>query len=540
MASGSSTPGAGRVGPANPTESSVAPASGAGNKNLVLAAMVFAVAMTFIDQTIVAIAIPNIQRELSLSSTGSQWVINGYLLSLAALFAFGGKLGDVLGRRRMVVIGVAGFALTSALCGLTPKGGIAEAWIIAFRVAQGATAALMFPAAVGIVVASFPIRERGKAMAIFFGISGGLTAVGPVAGGYLTQWTWRSIFWINIPVAIIALVLIWRSRPDNEVHPAKLDYRGTVLITGAMGLTVLGLQQSAVWGWSSGRTWGCIVVGLLLMVAFVTWELRTPEPLLRLAIFRDRGFTVENIVLALMSAVFIPFFFFASVYAQVSLHETAKNAGLYLLYFFLGFVVAAQIGGRILDRRGARPAVVLGSALAAVGFYLLAGKLTDLSLSAQAVYVILAGAGIGLMLGTASTDAVNRAPSTGYSEVTGITQTARNLGASLGLAILGAILVSRDKVNITSALTHAGVPRTAAQKAAESFGSAGARGGSGRPTALVHDVQLAFAHSTQTVFYIMAGVMALTFVVSVRGLPRGRLEAPEEEGPSAQRGLVMR
>src|ERR1700760_1308817 len=205
------------------------------NKNLVLAAMVFAVAMTFIDQTIVAIAIPNIQKQLSLSPTGTQWVINGYPLALSAVFAFGGKLGDVLGRKRMVLVGVTGFAIASAACGLTPKGSIAEAWIIFFRVVQGAMAALLFPAAVAIVVASFPLRERGKAMAIFFGISGGLTAIGPIAGGFLTQWTWRSIFWINIPVAIIALILIWRSKPENERRPTKLDYRGTVLITGAMG-----------------------------------------------------------------------------------------------------------------------------------------------------------------------------------------------------------------------------------------------------------------------------------------------------------------
>jgi MFS family permease len=180
------------------------------NKNLVLTAMVFAVGMAFIDQTIVAIAIPNIQRELSLSATGSQWVINGYLLSLSALFALGGKLGDIRGRRRMVVIGVIGFAAASACCGFTPKGSVAEAWIISFRVLQGAAAALLFPAAVGIVVAAFPLRERGRAMAIFFGIAGGLTAIGPIAGGYLTQWTWRSIFWINVPVAIIALLLIRR------------------------------------------------------------------------------------------------------------------------------------------------------------------------------------------------------------------------------------------------------------------------------------------------------------------------------------------
>ena len=155
---------------------------GTPHKRLVLAAMVFAVAMTFIDQTIVAIAIPDLQKDLSLTATGAQWIINGYLLALASLFAFGGRLGDALGRRRMVVVGVVGFAVASALCGLTPTGAAAEAWIITFRVVQGAFAALMFPAAVAIVIAAFPLKERGRAMAIFFGISGGLTAIGPITG----------------------------------------------------------------------------------------------------------------------------------------------------------------------------------------------------------------------------------------------------------------------------------------------------------------------------------------------------------------------
>jgi len=496
------------------------------NKNLVLIAMVFAVGMTFIDQTIVAIAIPNIQRELSLSATGSQWVINGYLLSLSALFALGGKLGDVRGRRHMVVVGVIGFAIASACCGLTPKGSLAEPWIIAFRVLQGAAAALLFPAAVGIVVAAFPLHERGRAMAIFFGIAGGLTAIGPIAGGYLTQWTWRSIFWINVPVAIIALLLIRRDCEETKIEPTRLDYRGTVLITGAMGLLVLGFEQSSVWGWGSAATWASLIVGALLMIAFVRWELRTSDPLVQLRIFRDRGFAADTTALGLMSVVFVPFFFFASVYSQVSLGKTSSQAGLYLLYFFLGYVVASQLGGRILDRRGPRPAILFGCAISAVGFFLLAGKLTDLSLSRQWIYVAIAGGGIGLMLTPASTDAVNRAPSTSYSEATGITQTARNFGASLGLAVLGTILIHQNDTNVTSALTRAGVPSGVAHRIAASFGTSapGARSARGQPHTLVHDVQLAFAHSTQTVFYIMAGVMAATFLVAVRSLPRGHEE----------------
>ena len=480
--------------------------TGTSNKNLVLAAMVFAVAMTFIDQTIVVIAIPDLEKDLSLTATGAQWIVNGYLLALAALFAFGGKLGDVLGRRRMVVVGVIGFAAASACCGFTPTGDIAEAWIVTFRVIQGAFAALLFPAAVGIVIASFPVRERGKAMAIFFGISGGLTAIGPLAGGYLTEWTWRAIFWINIPVAIIALILIWKSKPDDTRHRVKLDYRGTVLISGAMGLIVFGLQQSSVWGWDGVETWVCIGVGAVLAVAFVLWELRTTEPLLELRIFKGRAFTVDNIVLATMSVVFVPFFYFASIYSQVALGSSATDAGYYIMYFFLGFVITAQIGGRILDRRGARVPVVVGGALSAVGFFL---------------------------LGPASTDAVNRAPATSYSEVTGITQTSRNFGASLGLAILGAILIAENKTNVSAALIKGGVPRAAADKAAASFGSAGGSGG-GRPAALVHDVQVAFAHSTQTIFYIMAAVMAVTFLIALIWLPGGRVASPDEPAAVAE------
>jgi EmrB/QacA subfamily drug resistance transporter len=480
--------------------------------------MVCAVAMTFIDQTIVAIAVPDIQRELSLSATGSQWVINGYLLALSALFALGGRLGDVLGRRRMLILGVGAFAVTSGLAGFTPTGAVAQTWIIAVRVLQGAAAALLFPAAVGIVAAAFPQRERGRAMAIFFAIAGGMTAIGPIAGGYLTQWTWRSIFWINIPVAIVALALIHRTADDTETRPQRLDHRGTALITGAMGLIVLGLQQSAAWGWGNVATWGSLAAGALLGLAFVRRELRVADPLMRLQVFRERAFAADTAVLGLLSVVFVPFFFFASLYAQVSLGATATDAGLYLLVFFLGYVVMSQLGGRILDERGARPAIVLGSALSAVGLFLLAGRLADLSLSHQWLFVALAGGGIGLTLTPASTDALNRASSAAYSEVTGITQTSRNFGASLGLAVLGAILVARTDSNVARALTADGVPAGIAHRIAASFGSGAAP--AGHSATLVHDVQLAFAHSTQTVFYVMAAVMAATFLISLIWVPR--------------------
>ncbi|MBV9338875.1 MAG: MFS transporter [Solirubrobacterales bacterium] len=258
-----------------------------------------------------------------------------------------------------------------------------------------------------------------------------------------------------------------------------------------------------------------------------------PEHLLQLRIFRDRGFSADTARAGTAVGRVRAVLFFASIYSQVSLGKTSAHAGLYLLYFFLGYVVPSQVGGRILDRRGARPAIVLGSAISAVGFYLLAGKLTDLSLRQQWIYVMIAGGGIGLMLTPSSTDAVNRAPRTSYSEVTSITQTARNFGASLGLAVLGAVLIRQNEHNLTGALTNHGVPSHIAHRVAASFGASapGSGSASGQPHALVHAVQLAFAHSTQTVFYIMAGVMAATFLVSVRFLPRGRVMPTQDSEP---------
>ena len=229
-----------------------------------------------------------------------------------------------------------------------------------FRVLQGAGGAIMFPAALAIVVKTFPLRERGKALAVFFGIAGGLTAVGPVLGGYLTQWTWRAIFWVNIPVAVIALVLILVSKPTTLHRRARIDYRGAVLIAAGVALSVFGLQQSAIWGWSDAGTWLCIIGGLALLVVFYFVEVRTASPLMQVSIFRIRAFFVENVVLFITMMAFIPVFFFASEYAQISLGKSASEAGVYLLYFFIGFVVAAQIGGRMLDRIGAKRPVVLG------------------------------------------------------------------------------------------------------------------------------------------------------------------------------------
>nr|WP_258054543.1 MFS transporter [Streptomyces sp. Ru71] len=502
--------------------------------------MMCAVAMTFIDQTIVSIAAPNIVSELHLTSSGMQWVVNAYLLALAAFFALGGRLADLFGPRRIVVVGTLVFVVSSVLCGCVPSGGSPLAWLVVFRATQGLGAALLFPAALAVVVAVFPVERRGRALALFFGLTGALTALGPLLGGWLTAWTWRAIFWVNVPVAVVALALTALARIPAHRRDERLDVPGAVLIAVGMGLSVLGFQQAATWGWDSGATWACIVGGLVVLAVFCRLQLRTRHPLINLAVFRDRAFTVDTLVLFFAMLAFVPVFFFASVYAQVSLSASPQQAALYLLYFFAGFAIASQWGGRILDRRGARPAMKTGCVVGAVGFALWAGKLTDLSMHDQWPYAALAGAGIGFILAPASTDAVNRAIGASYGEVTGITQTVRNYAASIGLAVYGTLLTHAMTDHVTDTLRGRGMPPDAARSAAGDVAeavtgnpdSSAPTGGGPLATtmrAAMSAIRGDFAEANQWVFYGMAVALGIGWLCALRH-PGGRAPATES-GP---------
>lgn len=506
------------------SETAAAPqvASAGKGKWFALTAMMFAVAMTFIDQTIVAIAAPDIQRDLGFTATGIQWMVNAYLLALAIVFAFGGRLSDIFGHKRVLMIGIVTFAVASAGCSLTPDSSFAEAWMIFFRTVQGIGAALLFPAALAIVVGVFPLKERGKALALFFGLSSAFTAIGPILGGWLVTIDWRAIFWINLPVAVIAIILILMAGINDNPKHEPIDYRGAILIALGMGLSVLGLQQAGEWGWGDFKTWACIVVGLIFLVLFVRSQRDLEHPLIKMQVFKDRAFFADNAVLFFAMIAFVPFFFFASMYAQVSLGYTASNAGLYLLTFFGGFVIAAQIGGRILDQKGAKLPLVVGPIVSAFGFFMLARQVPNLSFDSQWVWIMVAGAGMGFLLGPASTDAVNRAINASYGEVTGITQTVRNYSSALGMAILGTVLLNVNHTKTIASLTGAGVPEAEAEQISNMVSGSHTGGSSdfgNVPQAVIekitHLVQVDFAESIQVVFYLMAGAMVIAFLCSL-------------------------
>ena len=493
-----------------------------GSRNVVLAAMIFAVAMSFIDQTIVSIAANDIQNHLHLTSTGIQWTINAYLLGLAVFFAFGGRLADIYGHTKICVIGVVVFAISSAMCGLTPATSIAEPWLIFFRGVQGAGGALLFPAALAIVIQNFELSERGKALAIFFGIAGGLTAVGPILGGYLTSWTWRSIFWINLPVAAIALVLIALAKPQSAHRKAPLDVRGLGLVAIGVGASVLGIQQSAQWGWSNPATWICIAGGLIFLAVFMRTELHQEHPLMDLKIFLLRAFRTDNAILAFAMVAFIPLFLFAAEYAQISLGRTASNAGFVILWFFLGFAPGSQVGGRLLDRVGVRRPVIFGAAIASGGFFWWSTLTSSLHMGTQTWAIILTGFGMGAVITAANTDAVNRAGQFSYGEATGITQTVRNYAAAIGMAVLGTILINDLRARTTASLIAKGVP---AKKAAE-IAKASSQSSAGAHGSIPHFVAVNFAQSFSRILVIMGAVMLCAFALAILGLPRGKQVAP--------------
>ncbi|WP_435056883.1 MFS transporter [Streptomyces cinereoruber] len=503
-----------------------AAASRAPRQKLALAAMLFAVSMTFIDQTIVSIAAPNITAELGLSASGMQWVVNAYLLSLAAFFALGGRLSDILGHRRIMLTGTLLFVVSSVLCGCVPSGDFALTWLIVFRATQGLGAALMFPAALAVVIAVFPVDWRGRALALFFGLSGALTALGPLLGGWLTAWTWRAIFWVNVPVAVVAIVLTVLARVPESRRRERLDVVGAVLVAVGMGLGVLGFQQASSWGWGSVATWACVIGGAVVLVLFYAYERRTAQPLINFDVFRDRAFTIDSLVLFFAMLAFVPVFFFASVYAQVSLSASPNQAALFLLYFFIGFGIASQWGGKILDKRGARPAMKIGCALGAVGFYLWAQKLTDLSMHDQWPYAAMAGAGIGFLLAPASTDAVNRSIGASYGEVTGITQTVRNYAAAIGMAVFSTVLAHVSADRITDTLTGRGLPPAEAEATAGRVSEAVTGHPDGRaPTGdgpiaealrgAGDAIRMDFAEANQWVFYGMAIALAVAFLFAL-------------------------
>jgi EmrB/QacA subfamily drug resistance transporter len=421
---------------------------------LVLVAMTGSLSMIMLDQTVVTVALPSMTRDLHLSADGQQWVVNAYVLAMAALVAFGGKLGDLIGRVTTFRLGVLVFFLSSVACGVAPT----ESVVILARVAQGIGAALMMPATSAIMVGTFPLHQRGRAMAMYAGLSQVFLAAGPLLGGLLTEWvSWRAVFWLNVPVGIAALVMVHIAKPSNaSLSKGRLSTADLALLTAGIGALVVGVQQANTWGWGSAWTLGSIVAGLVLTALFCWNQSKSRDPLLNIRLFARRPFLADSTVMGLLQFALVPVTLYTSLYGQNLLGFSPVIAGVSALPLVLPITVAAQIGGRLFDRAGVRRPVLAGLAIGTVGIVVRAVTLPTLNYWAGVPGMILMGIGLGLTISPTNTDSLNRVSAAERGQASGLVQTVRQLGGTLGLAVVGAVIAAAGpKVPSASAAHHA-------------------------------------------------------------------------------------
>src|SRR5262245_51511428 len=341
----------------------------------VLAATILASSMSFIDGTAVNVALPALQRDLGATVAQVQWVVEAYALFLSALLLVGGSLGDRYGRRRIFLLGVSGFALASAWCGLAPDTG----QLIAARAVQGIAAALLVPGSLALISASFDDKRRGKAIGTWSGFSAITAAVGPLMGGWLIDHaSWRWVFYLNVPIALAVVLISLRFVPESRDPEAaeSLDLRGALLATAGLGGVTFGLIESSRLGWSSPQVLAALVLGVTSLAGFLWTESHAPAPMMPLSLFRSRTFAGANLLtLWLYAALGGTLFFLPFNLIQVQGYS-ATEAGAALLPFVLLMFLFSRWSGGLVERFGARRPLIVGPAIVAVGFvlFLLPGK----------------------------------------------------------------------------------------------------------------------------------------------------------------------
>ena len=416
-----------------------------------LGAMCLALFMVMLDNTVVNVALPSIQRDLDTSISGLEWIVNGYTLSFAVLLAVGGRIGDIFGRRRAFVIGVIIFTVASTTAGLAPS----NFALVASRVLQGIGAAFMMPGTLSIITDAFPAHERGKAIGTWAGVSALALAVGPVLGGFLTEEvSWRAIFYINLPVgvvAVLAALFVVRESRDTTVG-SKVDYAGVGILTVSLTALVLALIEGNSWGWDSTAVLALIAVAVVSLVAFVVTENRVKAPIIEFALFKSRNFIGSVITAFIISFAMMGVFFFLALYMQNILGYTALEAGVRFLPTTLVIMVISPISGRLADRIGPRWLIVAGMILIALSLYLFSTIENGTTFADILPSFIILGAGIGLTMSPMSTAAMNAVPKTKAGVASGVLSMFRMVGGTFGVAALGALFQSQAKDRLATTL----------------------------------------------------------------------------------------
>ncbi len=494
-----------------------------------LGAMCFALFMIMLDNTVVNVALPSIQRDLHASLSALEWTVNAYTLTFAVLMVTGGRLGDIFGRRRMFLFGVAVFGLSSAAIGFAPS----DTALVAFRAVQGIGAAFMMPATLSIITQAFPPEQRGTAIGTWAGVSALALAIGPVLGGFLTQYvSWRAIFFINPPIAVaaVAVTLFAARESRDETVDRTVDFPGIGAITVGLTALVLALVQGNSWGWGSPRVLTLLALAVVGLTSFALIERHVRAPMVNFAFFRSRTFLGSNLVGFFVSFAMLAQFFFLALYMQNILGYSPLQAGIRFLPSTLLLVVLGPLAGRLTDRVGPRPLMSLGLVIVSSAVFIQSGITVHTSYLRLLPGFMLMGIGIGLVMSPMSTAAMNSVDRTKSGAASGVLSMSRMVGGTFGVAVMGALISTIGRSKIDSSLPQ--LSSHARGKLANSLGEGGVQG-HGLPAHVISAVHEAFVSALGTGLAISGAVTlcaaALAWILIE---PRPKATEPEQADPA--------
>jgi EmrB/QacA subfamily drug resistance transporter len=436
------------------------------NPWLVLAVLCTAIFMLLLDTTIVNVAQVKIKADLGASLTQIQWVLDLYILTYAVLLLTLGRLGDVFGRKRMFTYGMTIFTAASLYCAgaqwLGERIGVdGVTMLIIARILQGVGGAFMMPQSLSLLTVAFPPEKRGAAMGIWGSVTALGAVVGPVLGGLIvTNFAWEWVFLINLPVGIFAIAMTRRIVPESrDPHASsRIDVPGVALSSAGIFLVVYALIEASHAGWTSTQTLGLLAAGGVLMVAFVLWERRAADPMMKIELFRIRNFWVGNVIGFAISFGMLGIFFPMTIFLQQVLGFTPIRAGLTMSPLSITIMLTAPWAGRLVDRIGARYILFAGLSLTSGGIVFLITQI-DLASSWPQLMpaLMMIGAGMGLTFAPMTAAAMRDVPPRIAGSASGIINTTRNVGQVLGIAVLGSVLQSRIAVHAVERLDGIGL-----------------------------------------------------------------------------------
>jgi EmrB/QacA subfamily drug resistance transporter len=491
-----------------------------------LAVLCLSLLVIGLDNTILNVALPTIQRDLDASSSQLQWIVDAYMLVFAGVLLTAGALGDRFGRKRALSVGLLIFGLGSGLSALATT----PAMLISTRALMGIGGALIMPSTLSILTATFPAGERGKAIGIWAGVSGLGIAIGPVAGGWLIEnATWSWIFLVNVPFVIGALIAgRWLVPESRDPAAPKLDFGGFALSTTGLTALVWGIIEAPSDGWTDPRILAAFGAAAVLLAAFAAWELHVREPMLDVRLFRNPRFSAASGSITLAFFAMFGSIFFLTQYLQSVLGYSPLEAGLRVLPIAAGLVVAGPTSARLTARFGTKRVVALGLALLAVGLGLVGLYEVDSSFGLIAIAELVLGIGIGTAMAPATESVMGSLPLSKASVGSAVNDATRTTGGALGVAVLGSLLSSGYRGDMDGALT--GLPAAAAGLARDSLSGALALG----DDRVAGAAREAFVSGMHTAALVAAGIALAGSVIALVFLPARERSAEPELGLQPQ------